>query len=91
VDGRLKSARLALRKIGPRDPRHVHAARDFLSLRREQSAHRLPPGGNSSKGTGSGLKSDSDFYHDPPREGLGVYLGRVACDRTREGNPAKIK
>ena len=30
-------------------------------------------GGNSAKGTGSGSKSDSDFYHDPPREGLGVY------------------
>ena len=25
VDGRLKSARLALKKIGPHDPRHVHA------------------------------------------------------------------
>jgi hypothetical protein len=29
--------------------------------------------GNPTKGTGSGSKSDSDFYHDPPREGLGVY------------------
>jgi hypothetical protein len=48
-------------------------------------------GGNSSKVTGSGFKSDSDFYHDPPREGLGVYFGRLACDRTREGNPAKVK
>src|SRR5262249_13107403 len=29
VDGRLKSARLALRKIGPRDPHRVYAASDF--------------------------------------------------------------
>ena len=29
ADGRLRSARLALRKIGPRDPRYVRAASDF--------------------------------------------------------------